>query len=332
MHHRRVHGEPLTHEAKTLDGLGHVLGAVHHRHGVDGRGRHLREQGAVNFKGLGVLHQGARIGQAAIGRLDGRAVLIVGEIVALPGEEGRHHINPLPQRQSIAGEGQVHQQGAAVQIGILLGEVYLAVPHHGPEIGLQGRVALVIAPGLELAVVDVLRRQGRLQDLSRRHDRLKFRLGQRRGIRRHLGFAVLELGCHGKIGHVAKGCPLPDRTRQGVILRLRRLQQGLAQGQQIAGQVLLLGAVQKETEIEVVGVHHGIHRHKVRHLEIAVFLVALEKLALVAGLDKELILRQERLVAVGEVELIEVFHVGQIRRHLVGRHRSLYRLADSFRL
>ena len=125
------------------------------RHGVDGRRVHLPHQGGEGLVGCLVGGEVLQGWHGAVGRLDGRGILIVPQVVAGAGEEGSHGVEHLPGGKGRLPESQGHQQGAAVEPLRVLGKVDLAVPHHGPEVRLQHRITLVVAPGLELAVVHI---------------------------------------------------------------------------------------------------------------------------------------------------------------------------------
>ena len=62
-------------------------------------------------------------------------------------------MNVLPLGSCITLERQRHQQGAPVQILVAMCKVHAAVPHHGAEIRLQIRVAVIISSRLILCVI-----------------------------------------------------------------------------------------------------------------------------------------------------------------------------------
>ena len=102
---------------------------------------------------------------------------------------------------------------------------------------------------------------------------------------RYLDFRILERCAHREKRRAARRRVLPLRSRQCVQLCGRCAQHVSAQCLQLRGKLLLFRPIQKQAEIQVIGVHHGIYRYKIRDLQIAIPFIAAEKLGIKIRLD-----------------------------------------------
>ena len=293
-------------------------------HGIDGGGGHFRCQCHEGFIGRLIFNQRLQRGIAAVGLFDDGRILIISQIVADTGEAGRDRIDPLPYRQIGLGHGEGHQQGAAVQAILILGKIHLPVPHHGAEILLQNFIALVVAPGLELGVVHHGTGHSGFGNAPGIIDLLQLiphQIGHT-GIHPH---TALQGRPNVEVGHISRSRFLPLGSFQRLIQAGGCFQHGNAQVLQLPCQLVFLRAVQQETEIQMEGVHHGVHRHIIGDLGVTVILIGFKKLGAVGRRDQKQILFQQFRFLFGEVELIQIDHIGKGFRRSVGRHRRLRR-------
>ena len=327
LHNGGVDREALAHKAEALFQLRNVLRSLPDRDGIDGGRIHLPDQLDKARIGLFVGRQRVRAGNAAIGLLDGRLILIIAKVVTGSGKEGGHGVDLLPGIEVRVQHRQRHQQRAAVEAVVLLREVDLAVPHHGAEVALERLVALIVAARLELAVVQEIARQLRNVNAGGGIDGAALLRGHIRRIVRELARRLLQACRNGEKGHVAQRGVLPLCALQLLVLLLAGRKHRAAQLRQLRSQLIFLRPVEEQAEIQVIGVHQGIDRHEIRDLEVTVILIQLEKFIAVPACDDKEVLRQLLLGFVGKpAELIEIYKAAQVRRHRILRQRGRDRL------
>ena len=218
---------------------------------------------------------------------------------------------------------QCDQQRRAVHILLLLREIDLPVPHHRAEIRLQRLVAFIVAARLELGIIQkIFRYSTRGNTLCCINGRQLLRSNILH-LLWHLNLRILERSTHREI-HCAVLCRiLPRCSGQCVQLCGRCAQHVSAQRLQLRGKLLLFRPVQKQAEIQVIGMHHGIYRYKIRDLQIAIPFIAAEKLGIKIRLDHKQILRKDGFGRVGKPVPLHPFQICdlmQVPGYTVVRH------------
>ena len=218
---------------------------------------------------------------------------------------------------------QCDQQRRAVHILLLLREIDLPVPHHRAEIRLQRLVAFIVAARLELGIIQKIFRYSTRGNVLRRINGGQLLRGKRLYLLRQLGIRLLKRCAHREKRRAARRRVLPLRSRQCVQLCGRCAQHVSAQCLQLRGKLLLFRPVQKQAEIQMIGVHHGIYRYKIRDLQIAVPFIAAEKLGIKIRLDHKQILRKDGFGRVGKPVPLHPFQICdlmQVPGYTVVRH------------
>ena len=218
---------------------------------------------------------------------------------------------------------QCDQQRRAVHILLLLREIDLPVPHHRAEIRLQRLVAFIVAARLELGIIQKIFRYSTRGNVLRRINGGQLLRGKRLYLLRQLGIRLLKRCAHREKRRAARRRVLPLRSRQCVQLCGRCAQHVSAQRLQLRGKLLLFRPVQKQAEIQVIGMHHGIYRYKIRDLQIAIPFIAAEKLGIKIRLDHKQILRKDGFGRVGKPVPLHPFQICdlmQVPGYTVVRH------------
>ena len=83
--------------------------------------------------------------------------------------------------------------------------------------------------------------------------------------------------------------------------------------------MLALGRLHQIAEVQMVGVHHRIHSHKVRLLVIAVLLVGLEKLAVISAGHDEQIAQEGAFGLIAQIGPVPVDDVAAVSGYGIGR-------------
>ena len=151
----------------------------------------------------------------------------------------------------------------------------------------------------------------------------RFLRGKRLYLLRQLGIRLLKRCAHREKRRAARRRVLPLRSRQCVQLCGRCAQHVSAQCLQLRGKLLLFRPVQKQAEIQVIGMHHGIYRYKIRDLQIAIPFIAAEKLGIKIRLDHKQILRKDGFGRVGKPVPLHPFQICdlmQVPGYTVVRH------------
>ena len=204
---------------------------------------------------------------------------------------------------------QCDQQRRAVHILLLLREIDLPVPHHRAEIRLQRLVAFIVTARLELGIIQKIFRYSTRGNVLRRINGGQLLRGKRLYLLRQLGIRLLKRCAHREKRRAARRRVLPLRSRQCVQLCGRCAQHVSAQRLQLRGKLLLFRPVQKQAEIQVIGMHHGIYRYKIRDLQIAIPFIAAEKLGIKIRLDHKQILRKDGFGRVGKPVPLHPFQI-----------------------
>ena len=260
-----------------------------------------------------VARQVGRTRHAGIAALNKRRILIVSVVVARPRKERGHRVDLRPRIERAVVEQKRDEQGASVEVLVLLGKVDAPVPHHRAEIPLESRIALVIAARLILRIILHCAGNRRIRDAGRLIYERDLGVCQFRHIGRHADLEALQARAHSKERHVAHRRALPFGAAQNLQLVIRTLHKRGTQILQLRGQVRALGVLKQMAEIEMVGVQHRVGRDKVRHHRVAVRLVCLKEfLARTLEHAEKTMLPQHVELGVVEVVPIEVVDVAQV--------------------
>ena len=325
LHHGRVQRKSLPHEAEALSLFRQVSGSIRvdHRNGVDLRRGEHSDLFDIALEGGFIQSQLIHIRNRAVGGLDCRQILIIAKIVADARKERGHSVDSFPVVQCRIVQRQCDQQRRAVHILLLLREIDLPVPHHRAEICLQCLVAFIVAARLELGIIQkIFRYSTRSNTLCCINGR-QLLLSNILHLLRYLDFRILERCTHRKIRCAALCRILPRCPCQCIQLCGRCAQHISAQRLQLCGKLLLFRPIQKQAEIQVIGVHHGIYRYKIRDLQIAIPFIAAEKLGIKIRLDHKQILRKDGFGRVGKPVPLHPFQICdlmQVPGYTVIRH------------
>ena len=306
-----VDAEPLAHEPEALALLNRVgVGIVPHGNGVDCRSSRLPRECMELLPSGVVARQVGRTRHAGIAALYKGRILVVSVVVARPSKERGHRINLRPRIERAVVEQKRDEQGASVEVLVLLGKVDAPIPHHCTEIPLESRIALVIAARLVLRIVLHCAGNRRIRDAGRLIYERNLGICQLGHIGRHADLEALQARAHSEERHVAHRRALPFGAAQNLQLVIRALHKRGTQVLQLRGQVRTLGILKQMAEIEMVGVQHRVGRDEVRHHRVAVRLVCLEEfLARTLEHAEKAMLPQHVELDVVEVVPIEVVDV-----------------------
>lgn len=324
-----------------------TLALVPHGHGVDLRGGRLGRELVKRPPGRVVARQGRHGHVRAVCLLRQREVLVVAVVVRGPREERGHLVDGAPLLGGrLAGvvrlrKRQGGKQRAAVEHLVGLRKAASAVPHHRAEVGLELRVARIIAARGILRVVLAQRgvacgghgeaalvEEGRRLDAVRRVDKGKLRVHGLLHLRRDLGklgrAGVQKRGAHGEEPGAQRGGRLPLRAGERLELPHAGDEHAAGQLAELGTQAVALAGPEQVGEIEMVRVHHGVHGDEAREEVVAVALVQLEELATARHerLEETPLGKSGRL-GVREVGVGDVGDVGEVGRPGVvhaGRH------------
>ena len=309
-----IDAEPLAHEPEALALLNRVgVGIVPHGNGVDRRSSRLPRE-CMKFLPSGVVaRQVGRTRHAGIAALHKRRILVVSVVVARSSKERGHRVDLRPRVERAVVEQKCDEQGAAVEVLVLLGKVDAPIPHHRAEIPLESRIALVIAARLILRIILHCAGNRRIRDAGRLIHKRDLGICQLGHIGRHADLETLQARAHSEERHVAHGRALPFGAAQNLQLVIRALHERGTQILQLRGQIGALGVLKQVAEIEMVGVQHRVGCDEVRHHRVAVRLVCLKEfLARTLEHAEKAMLPQHVELGVVEVVPIEVVDVAQV--------------------
>ena len=311
LHHGGIQRKALPHEAEALSLLRQIDRSVRvdHRDGVDLRRSKRPDLFGIVLIGSLIRAQQFCVWNGAVGSLNCRQILIIAKIVAGARKERGHGIELFPAVRRCVVQRQCDQQRRAVHILLLLREIDLPVPHHRAEIRLQRLVAFIVAARLELGIIQKIFRYSTRGNVLRRINGGQLLRGKRLYLLRQLGIRLLKRCAHREKRRAARRRVLPLRSRQCVQLCGRCAQHVSAQRLQLRGKLLLFRPVQKQAEIQMIGVHHGIYRYKIRDLQIAIPFIAAEKLGIKIRLDHKQILRKDGFGRVGKPVPLHPFQI-----------------------